>query len=177
MSGSHAALPRAIATPQSCPVPTRRPHFPQNAEIFTLTYGSMVRQLIADYEDVEEVNKQLDKMCAAARRRPPPLSACSALCPAALQPPWAQQQPSSCQSVGHAADAQGGGRQSAGCATTALAAAVGLATDWRCTCCPPLPSCRRGYSIGQRLIDEFLAKSKTQRWAAGGAWLAGGCMG
>ncbi|KAI7839104.1 hypothetical protein COHA_007109 [Chlorella ohadii] len=55
-----------------------------NAEIFTLTYGSMVRQLIADYEDVEEVNKQLDKM---------------------------------------------------------------------------------GYSIGQRLIDEFLAKSKTQRCA------------
>lgn len=34
----------------------------QNAEIFTLTYGSIVRQLIADYEDVEEVNKQLDKM-------------------------------------------------------------------------------------------------------------------
>ncbi|KAL4422528.1 hypothetical protein ABPG75_008725 [Micractinium tetrahymenae] len=53
-----------------------------SAEIFTLTYGSMVRQLIADYEDVEEVNKQLDKM---------------------------------------------------------------------------------GFSIGQRLIDEFLAKSKTQR--------------
>lgn len=41
----------------------------QSAEIFTLTYGSMVRQLIADYEDVEEVNKQLDKMCAARRRR------------------------------------------------------------------------------------------------------------
>lgn len=38
----------------------------QSAEIFTLTYGSMVRQLIADYEDVEEVNKQLDKMCVAA---------------------------------------------------------------------------------------------------------------
>lgn len=34
----------------------------QNAEIFTLTYGSIVRQLIADYEDVELVNKQLDKM-------------------------------------------------------------------------------------------------------------------
>lgn len=64
------------------PVPTRRPHFPQNAEIFTLTYGSMVRQLIADYEDVEEVNKQLDKMCAAARRLPP-LSCSSAPC---LQP-------------------------------------------------------------------------------------------
>ncbi|KAK9791177.1 hypothetical protein WJX73_007611 [Symbiochloris irregularis] len=33
-----------------------------NAEIFTLTYGSMVRQLLVDTEDVEEVNKQLDKM-------------------------------------------------------------------------------------------------------------------
>ena len=38
------------------------PHPRQNAEIFTLTYGSVVRQLVADYEDVEEVNKQLDKM-------------------------------------------------------------------------------------------------------------------
>jgi hypothetical protein len=37
----------------------------QNAEIFTLTYGSIVRQLITDYEDLEEVNKQLDQMCAA----------------------------------------------------------------------------------------------------------------
>lgn len=34
----------------------------QNAEIFTLTYGSIVRQLIADFEDLDEVNKQLDKM-------------------------------------------------------------------------------------------------------------------
>lgn len=34
----------------------------QNAEIFTLTYGSMVRQLLTDLEDVTEVNKQLDKM-------------------------------------------------------------------------------------------------------------------
>ena len=37
----------------------------QNAEIFTLTYGSMVRQLLTDLEDVTEVNKQLDKMWAA----------------------------------------------------------------------------------------------------------------
>jgi hypothetical protein len=35
---------------------------PQNAEIFTLTYGSILRQLIADFEDLDEVNKQLDKM-------------------------------------------------------------------------------------------------------------------
>ena len=34
----------------------------QNSEIFTLTYGSIVRQLITDLEDIEEVNKQLDTM-------------------------------------------------------------------------------------------------------------------
>ncbi|KAG2183814.1 hypothetical protein INT44_008825 [Umbelopsis vinacea] len=33
-----------------------------NAELFTLTYGSLVVQLIKDYEDYAEVNKQLDKM-------------------------------------------------------------------------------------------------------------------
>lgn len=33
-----------------------------NAELFTLTYGAIVRQLLTDYEDVEEVNKQLDTM-------------------------------------------------------------------------------------------------------------------
>ncbi|TYJ53989.1 hypothetical protein B9479_005395 [Cryptococcus floricola] len=33
-----------------------------NAELFTLTYGALVVQLIRDYEDYEEVNKQLDKM-------------------------------------------------------------------------------------------------------------------
>lgn len=34
----------------------------QNAELFTLTYGAIVRQLITDLEEVEEVNKQLDQM-------------------------------------------------------------------------------------------------------------------
>jgi len=34
----------------------------QNAEIFTLTYGSLVRQLLADLEEVDAVNKQLDTM-------------------------------------------------------------------------------------------------------------------
>ncbi|KAI8391459.1 transport protein particle complex subunit [Radiomyces spectabilis] len=33
-----------------------------NAELFTLTYGSMVVQLVKDYEDYGEVNKQLEKM-------------------------------------------------------------------------------------------------------------------
>jgi len=33
-----------------------------NAELFTLTYGAIVAQLIKDYEDIEEVNKQLEKM-------------------------------------------------------------------------------------------------------------------
>eukprot|EP00041_Stephanoeca_diplocostata_P007848 m.113087 g.113087 ORF g.113087 m.113087 type:complete len:179 (+) comp17059_c0_seq6:152-688(+) len=33
-----------------------------NTELFTLTYGSLVAQLIKDYEDDDEVNKQLEKM-------------------------------------------------------------------------------------------------------------------
>ncbi|TPX36243.1 hypothetical protein SmJEL517_g01586 [Synchytrium microbalum] len=33
-----------------------------NGELFTLTYGSVVAQLIKDYEDYAEVNKQLEKM-------------------------------------------------------------------------------------------------------------------
>ncbi len=33
-----------------------------NAEVFTLTYGSMVQTLLKDYEDVNEVNTQLEKM-------------------------------------------------------------------------------------------------------------------
>lgn len=34
----------------------------QNAELFALTYGALVVQLIQDYEDYAEVNKQLEKM-------------------------------------------------------------------------------------------------------------------
>ena len=34
----------------------------QSGELFTLTYGSMVAQLVKDYELDEDVNKQLDKM-------------------------------------------------------------------------------------------------------------------
>uniref|UniRef100_A0A7S1XF07 Trafficking protein particle complex subunit n=1 Tax=Compsopogon caeruleus TaxID=31354 RepID=A0A7S1XF07_9RHOD len=33
-----------------------------SAELLSLTYGSMVRQLLHDYESVDEVNVQLDKM-------------------------------------------------------------------------------------------------------------------
>lgn len=37
--------------------------FSQNSELFTLTYGAIVRQVLHDYEDcVEEVNKKLDEM-------------------------------------------------------------------------------------------------------------------
>lgn len=35
---------------------------PQNAELFTLSYGSLVVQLIRDYDSYDEVNKQLEKM-------------------------------------------------------------------------------------------------------------------
>jgi hypothetical protein len=34
----------------------------QNAELFVLTYGALVVQLVKDYEDYEEVNKQLERM-------------------------------------------------------------------------------------------------------------------
>ena len=33
-----------------------------NAELFTLTYGSLIMQLIKDFEDVNKVNEQLEKM-------------------------------------------------------------------------------------------------------------------
>eukprot|EP00210_Caulerpa_lentillifera_P009743 g9292.t1 len=33
-----------------------------NSEIFTLTYGSFVRQLLADFDDLQEVHKQLEKI-------------------------------------------------------------------------------------------------------------------
>lgn len=33
-----------------------------NGELFALTYGALVVQLIKDYEDYDEVNKQLEKM-------------------------------------------------------------------------------------------------------------------
>ncbi|KAI0256961.1 NO signaling/Golgi transport ligand-binding domain-containing protein [Lactifluus subvellereus] len=33
-----------------------------NAELFAMTYGALVVQLIQDYEDYAEVNKQLEKM-------------------------------------------------------------------------------------------------------------------
>lgn len=35
----------------------------QNAELFTLTYGALVVQLIKDYENYAEVNIQLERMC------------------------------------------------------------------------------------------------------------------
>jgi hypothetical protein len=34
----------------------------QSAEVLVLTYGSLVRQLVADLDDIAAVNKQLDTM-------------------------------------------------------------------------------------------------------------------
>ena len=36
----------------------------QNTELFTLTYGSLVAQLVKDFDSDDEVNKQLDDMLA-----------------------------------------------------------------------------------------------------------------
>ncbi|KAK6620536.1 Trafficking protein particle complex subunit 3 [Polyplax serrata] len=33
-----------------------------NSELFTLTYGTLVTQLLRDYDNVEDVNKQLERM-------------------------------------------------------------------------------------------------------------------
>ncbi len=50
------AVAGAISDQAPCSVPL------QNAELFTLTYGALVVQLIKDYEDYQEVNKQLERM-------------------------------------------------------------------------------------------------------------------
>lgn len=58
--------PGCCARNEHVPRPVRRPHThrAQNPELFTLTYGAIVRQLLNDFEDnVDEVNTQLDKMC------------------------------------------------------------------------------------------------------------------
>lgn len=34
----------------------------QSGELFTMTYGALVIQLIKDYQDYAEVNKQLERM-------------------------------------------------------------------------------------------------------------------
>lgn len=34
----------------------------QNSDLFTLTYGSLIAQLLKDNENAEEVNKQLNRM-------------------------------------------------------------------------------------------------------------------
>lgn len=34
----------------------------QNCELFSLTYGALVVQLVKDYENYAQVNKQLEKM-------------------------------------------------------------------------------------------------------------------
>jgi hypothetical protein len=45
------------------PSPLSALHPQQNSELFTLTYGAIVRQVLHDYEDcVEEANKKLDEM-------------------------------------------------------------------------------------------------------------------
>jgi hypothetical protein len=96
-----------------------------------------VRQLVSDFEDLEEVNKQLDQMCAAAQ---------------ALQQRLAQRLTQPCVAAPRlrleTAQFPGGAPARPPCERGAEAPG-------------PLP--RRGYNIGIRLIDEFLAKAKIGR--------------
>eukprot|EP01052_Picozoa_sp_SAG31_P001960 SAG31_NODE_66_length_28567_cov_30.222698_1_plen_109_part_00 len=44
-----------------------------NSELLQLTYGSLVAQLVKDYEDPAAINVQLEKMCERAVLAPLPL--------------------------------------------------------------------------------------------------------
>ena len=50
----------SLAVSRACSHPLS--HLSQSAEVLVLTYGSLVRQLVADLDDVAAVNKQLDTM-------------------------------------------------------------------------------------------------------------------
>lgn len=43
------------------------PAVAKNGELFALTYGSLVTQLIKDFEDLKLVNQQLDSMCVFSK--------------------------------------------------------------------------------------------------------------
>ena len=80
-----------------------------SSDLFSLTYGSLVFQLVKDLENAEDVNKQLDRM-------------------------------------------------------------YGIENDvidmWSCVmiiCCPFLFDCSSGYSIGLRLVEDYLAKTNTPK--------------
>lgn len=53
---------RLFGVPNRCAVESETSICVQNSEILTLTYGGIVRQLVADTENVGEVNKKLKKM-------------------------------------------------------------------------------------------------------------------
>ena len=93
-----------------------------NSELFTLTYGALVAQLLRDHEDVEAVNVQLDKMGYVR---------CSN-CVGETQDCWSVSE---------------------------LTPECRVVTE-RCFLCFP-----NRHNIGVRLIDEFLAKSQTERCA------------
>ena len=84
-----------------------------NAELFTLTYGAIVRQLLTDLEEVDEVNKQLDQMYVQF---------------------W-----------------------------TCIWIWIWPIYFHRCEFYCSVVCIFRGYNIGIRLIDEFLAKSNVSR--------------
>ncbi|KAI9204392.1 trafficking protein-like protein particle complex subunit 3 [Polychytrium aggregatum] len=71
MQGTFSAAPKASLEYKMASRPAARPAGEDiwrtkvdkvSAELFALTYGSIVTQLVKDYEDYVEVNKQLDKM-------------------------------------------------------------------------------------------------------------------
>jgi hypothetical protein len=98
-------------------------HNTKSAELFTLTYGSIVRQLIADLEDLDEVNRQLDTMCVFR----------------VSSRGWFPTRPGLCHKQNHNIIQTKPNKHQ---------------------------SKKRGYNIGVRIVDEFLAKSRTGRCAS-----------
>ncbi|KAG5460423.1 MAG: hypothetical protein BJ554DRAFT_7529 [Olpidium bornovanus] len=101
----------------------------RNAELFTLTYGSIVAQLVKDYEDYSEVNKQLEKMSVT-------------------------------QGLFFFADAYCDTRRGG----LAFEKSAGAAeTDNACIFRTSRQTRNRGYNMGTRLIEDFLARSGVGR--------------
>uniref|UniRef100_A0A0D9WY87 Trafficking protein particle complex subunit n=2 Tax=BOP clade TaxID=359160 RepID=A0A0D9WY87_9ORYZ len=145
-----------------------------NAELFTLTYGAMVRQLLTDLEEVEEVNKQLDQMYCFATIPPPTVDTLKYHRISVLvcggrrgrlrveggngEGVVLSGRGGCCQVEGDRGHGGGGSvlAGSEGCGVEAgdgVKAGGGVEAGER----------KVGYNIGTRLVDEFLAKSNVSR--------------
>ena len=136
----------------------------QSAEVLALTYGALVRQLVADLDDVADVNAQLDTMCVGFFQ---------------VEKTNLLYRPDHQSNFTRAIPDKVGGSSPHGGATKLGARPQHLTPE------PfPLalshqfhpkkknkknqPTNHRGYNIGCRLVDDFLAKSRAPASACAG---------